>query len=180
METHSCLILCSGEIIRRLRKSRQQKQFALQLFHMPKTLGWRAMFFKYHNLMTAICYGTSYVLDIHSTSVLEFQSQLFESDVGSTFFINILYFFLLFLVVVFDIAVACLHGLSWNKCYLGTWKNTDQIYVFISHDLQCKTCNLCRLFVIFYQRYFTNNQRSLSAYFTIKWPFCSQRVIVYI
>lgn len=78
------------------------------------------VFFKYHNLMTVICYGTSYVLDIHSTSVLDFQSELFESDVGSTLFITILYFFLLFLVVVFDIPVACLHGLSWNKCYLGT------------------------------------------------------------
>lgn len=70
--------------------------------------------------LTAICYGTSYVFNIHSTSVLEFQSELFESDVGSTLSINILYFFLLLLVVVFDIPVACLHGLSWNKCYLGT------------------------------------------------------------
>ncbi len=55
------------------------------------------MISKYHKFMTAICYGTSYVLDIHSTSVLEFQSELFESDVGSRIFVNILYFFLLFL-----------------------------------------------------------------------------------
>jgi len=75
---------------------------------------WMNSSFKYHNM--ALHMFWIFIQLPFWTFSLNYLNQMLVQHFLLPFCIS----FLLFLVVVFDIPVACLHGLSWNKCYLGT------------------------------------------------------------